>query len=128
MKLFVNLPRNFNDYGHLCSVLNDTEFTELVTVDSKDCLVARYAKEYDKAHQPFKIMWNEFGEGSEKAQNKWGKDYNKKAPAQATDKALAYSDKVIHIDGGDGLVVKKAENEKKESVNETKCRTRRYQF
>ncbi len=131
MRLALSLQKTFSDYGKLCVLLNTCEeFTELVSLNSE--LVARYAKEFNKSVQFFKIDWGNIIGATNVKENKFGKPYNADAPLDAAKQVVGYADAYIQLGDGDYNINKLAKAAKLKEIKtevETKSQSnKRYKF
>ena len=99
MRLAVSLPGDFSDYELLCTVLNNIEFDEIVTI--KNPLIEQYKKEFNRAIQTFDIKWDDINGATNIKQSKFGKMYNADAPEVAAQKVVDYSTHIVEFDNGD---------------------------
>lgn len=105
MIVLISVDKDYNNYSEFADILQEIqkklEFREFCCLDNDLC--DRYHTEHRPALQKFKIDWGNLS-GAKRGDiktNKWGKEYNSKAPAVAAEKICKYATHIIEFGKGD---------------------------
>lgn len=105
MIVLISIDKDYNNYSEfsetLQSIQNRQDFSEFCCIENSMC--DRYREEYKAPMEKFKINWGDLSglKRSDIKSNKWGKEYNSRAPAIAAEKVCAYATHIIEFGKGD---------------------------
>jgi hypothetical protein len=135
MIVLISVDKDYNNYSEFSDLLQQIEkksnFREFCCISGQLC--DRYHTEYRSPFQKIRIEWDDII-GINKADiktNKWGKEYNSRAPSIAAEKACAYSTHIIEFGKGDYSISQASKNFTLEKINtdsRVESPSKRYNF